>query len=212
MPSGIDFSTSDPKREFIETLVKKHIRPDIGIEFDKANYVAASEEYPQLPAQYQTNADYLQGFRAISKPGTAFFKAITDNQFNLAPVRIRLPDKEDFVFTIVVNRWHDSVAFPFSENKTFEHEKDQANFIKGFVGSYPNIFLDLQVDDVPDFFARIANFKGSEEDIAGMRKYVVNRANDDFWERYDWFQQRFKKDQPVQAGLFDLNRYYSRAH
>lgn len=211
MPSGIDFSTNEPKREFIETLVKKHIHPDTRIDFDKANYVGAGEEHPQLPQQYKTNADYLQGFRAISKQGTAFFRAITDNQFNLAPVRIRLANDKDFVFTIVVNRWHDNVAFPFAEDKAFEHEKDQANFIRGFVGSYPNIFLDLHVDDVPDFFELIANFNGSEEDIAHVRKYVVNRANDNFWERYDWFQQRFKEDQPVQAGLFDLNRYYYRA-
>ncbi len=211
MPSGIDFSSAEPKREFIEHLVKQHILSDTGIDFDKANYVGNGEEHPQLPAQYQTNADYLQGFRAISKPGTAFFKAITDNQFNLAYVRIRRPDDKDFVFTIVVNRWHDNVAFLFSENKTFEHEKDQANFIRGFVGSYPNIFLDLKVEEVPEFFKLIASFSGSKEEITRMRKYIVNRANEDFWERYDWFQQRFKEDQPVQSGLFDLNRYYYRA-
>jgi hypothetical protein len=211
MPSGIKFTTEDPKREFIETLVKQHIRPEVGIEFDKANYLAAGEEYPQLPESYKTDDDYLQGFRAISKPGTAFFKAITDNQFNLAYVRIRSPKGKDFVFTIVVNRWHDSVAFPFSEDKTFEHEKDQANFIKGFVGSYPNIFMDLSVEEVPEFFALIDGYTGSEAEIAQMRTYLVNRANDDFWERYDWLQQRFKEDQPVQSGLFDLNRYYYRA-
>jgi len=211
MPSGIDFKTSEPKREFIETLVDKYVRPDIGTEFDNANYVGVGEDYPQLPEQYLTKADYLQGFRAISKPGTAFFKAITDNHFNLAYVRIRVPEDKDFVFTIVVNRWHDSVVFPFSEDKTFEHEKDQANFIRGFVGSYPNSFVDLHVDDIPDFFEGIATFTGSEVDIKQMRKYVINRANDDFWEKYDWFQQRFKEDQPVHSGLFDLNRYYYRA-
>ena len=211
MPSGIEFTTTEPKREFVETLVKQHILSDIETEFDQANYVGAGEGHPPLPEHYQTNADYLQGFRAISKPGTAFFKVLTDNQFNLGYVRIRLPDDKDFVFTVVVNRWHDSVAFPFSEDKTFEHDKDQANFIRGFVGSYPNIFLDLSVDDVPDFFELIANFSGSEEDILRIGNYVVNRANDDFWEKYDWFQQRFKEDQPVHSGLFDLNRYYSQA-
>ena len=136
---------------------------------------------------------------------------ITDNNLNLGYVRVRLPDNKDFVFTIVVNRWHDSVAFPFSEDKTFEHIKDQANFIRGFVGSYPNSFLDMNVEDLPAFFKLISNYSGSETDISQLRKYVVNRADDDFWERYDWFQQRFTDDQPVHAGLFDLNRYYYRA-
>ena len=212
MPSGIEFSTAEPKREFIETLVKQYIQPETKIAFDRANYIAAGEGHPQLPEQYETKADYLQGFRAISKPGTAFFKVITDNHLNLGYVRVRLPNDKDFVFTIVVNRWHDNVVFLFSEDKNFEHDKDQANFIEGFVGSYPNSFIDLHVDDLPDFFELLSNFSDSETDLSRIRKYVINRADDDFWERYDWFQQRFKEDQPVQAGLFDLNRYYYRAH
>jgi len=211
MPAGIEFKTDEPMREFIEHLVGQHFLPELGIAFDKANYIAAGKEHPSLPEKYVTPADYLQGFRAISKPGTAFFKAITDNNLNLGYVRVRLPAKDDFVFTIVINRWHDNVVFLFSEDKYFAHEKDQANFIRGFVGSYPNSFLDLSVEDLPDFFELIANYKGSKEDVAQIRRYVVNRADDDFWEKYDWFQQRFKEDQPVQSGLFDLNRYYYRA-
>jgi hypothetical protein len=32
--------------------------------------------------------------------------------------------------------------------------------------------------------------------------------DDRFWEVYDRFQERFIQDDPLQAGLFDLNRYY----
>ncbi len=212
MPNGIDFTTTEPKREFIEYLVTQHFLQETGIEFDRANYVAAGKTHPQLPQQYQTTEDYLQGFRAVSEPGTAFFKAITDHHLNLAHVRIRLKDNKDFVFSIVINRWHDNVAFLFAEDKRLFHAKDQANFIKGFVGSYPNSFLDLHVDDLPNFFKLLATFSGSEEEVAQMRKYVVNRADEDFWEKYDWFQQRFKEEQPVYSGLFDLNRYYYRAN
>ena len=74
MPAGIDYQTNDPKREFIERLVKEHIRKDTGITFDPYNYLAADEAYPSLPEHYQTPKDYLQGFRAVSAPGTAFFE------------------------------------------------------------------------------------------------------------------------------------------
>ena len=33
----------------------------------------------------------------------------------------------------------------------------------------------------------------------------------DQWESFDEFQEVFNKSDPVQAGLFDLNRYYYRA-
>jgi len=39
----------------------------------------------------------------------------------------------------------------------------------------------------------------------------VNRADDRFWELYDWFQAEAFKADPIQAGLFDLNRYYPAA-
>jgi hypothetical protein len=32
-----------------------------------------------------------------------------------------------------------------------------------------------------------------------------------FWETYDWFQQQLNENDPVHAGLYDLNRYYSEA-
>jgi len=38
-----------------------------------------------------------------------------------------------------------------------------------------------------------------------LAKYGVNRADDRLWDAYDWFQQRFYEDEPVQGGLFDLN-------
>jgi len=39
----------------------------------------------------------------------------------------------------------------------------------------------------------------------------INRADERFWEAYDWFQKRSQEDEPVHSGLFDLNRYYHTA-
>jgi hypothetical protein len=39
----------------------------------------------------------------------------------------------------------------------------------------------------------------------------VNRAEDRFWELYDWFQAKADETDPVNAGLYDLNRYASKA-
>ena len=39
----------------------------------------------------------------------------------------------------------------------------------------------------------------------------MNRSDFDFWETYDWFQAKAFEVDPIQAGLFDLNRYYPRA-
>ena len=46
---------------------------------------------------------------------------------------------------------------------------------------------------------------------AKLDKYGVNRSEERFWDIYDWFQQQLNETDPLHAGLYDLNRYYSRA-
>ncbi|HUL00838.1 MAG TPA: fatty acid cis/trans isomerase, partial [Nitrospirota bacterium] len=70
MPAGLAFVTADPKREFVEYIVNKHILPETGIHFDTVNYLKAGADYPGLPETYAARRDYMQAFRAITRPGT----------------------------------------------------------------------------------------------------------------------------------------------
>jgi len=70
------------------------------------------------------------------------------------------------------------------------------------------MFGIIHYKDLPDFFDLIANFDGSEKDIERFKKYLVSRADSRFWTTFDWFQNHFNKADPLQAGLYDLNRYY----
>jgi hypothetical protein len=99
----------------------------------------------------------------------------------------------------------------FGEASRLDSSKDTIDFLRGSIGSYPNYFLDLEGHEVPDLFDMLANFDGSEEYVAKIQKYGVNRADPRFWEVYDWFQARLDAADPLTAGLYDLNRYYSTA-
>jgi hypothetical protein len=212
LPAKIPFATAEPKREFMEYLVHKHLLPATEIMFDPINYLPAGAAYPRLPEKYETKADYLRAFTSLSQPDTPFFVLMNESNANLAYVRIRLKNGEDITVSIVVNRWHDNVAFLFGENDRFNPANDSADFIPGLIGSYPNYFVDVREEDLPDFFDLLANFKKSPKDMERLAKYGVNRAEDRFWDVYDWFQQRSYEDEPVRGGLFDLNRYYYYAH
>ncbi len=213
IPTKIDFKTDNPKREFVEEIVNNRILPETGITFDKVNYLPSGTEFPPLPDKYETLADYLQAFQSVSKPGTKFFSLVNDFNANVVYIRIRKNDGEDVVISMIINRWHDNVQFMFDEKSALDPSRDNADYIKGFLGSYPNYFIDIQQDDLPEFFNLLANLDEINMDEAKKRfnKYGVNRANKNFWEEYDWFQARFNTDQPVQSGLFDLNRYYYEA-
>lgn len=210
LPAKITFITDEPKREFVEHVVTRHILPATNITLDRVNYLPAGAPHPTLPEKYETNADYLQAFRAVSRPGTPFFAMVNDSNANLAYVRVRRVKERDIAFSMVINRWHDNVAFLIKEDARLDPAKDSADFIPGLIGSYPNYFFDVQEKDLPDFIDLLAHFDKSPKDMERLAKYGVNRADDRLWETYDWFQQRFNEDEPVLGGLFDLNRYFHR--
>lgn len=211
MPAGVAFHQQDHKREFIENLVGHYFKTACGISFDKDNYLAAGQSYPPFPSIFKTKQDYIQGFQNAARPGSALVRFFTDHNANLAYVRIRVrpeDDRDDVVVSIVINRWHDNVAVLFSEDKNLDAAKDRADFVEGFVGSYPNYFFDVSLADLPEFLRMLARFDAENGDIALLSKFGVNRADADFWQEYDWFQQRFLVEHPIKGGLFDLNRYY----
>lgn len=212
LPSGIRFTTPDPKREFVEHLITSEMNKETAITLDKINYIKSGEEYPAIPLKHETPEDYLQGFRAVSRPGTPFVALVNDHNANLAYMRIRRKNGKDLVATLVINRWHNNVAFLLGEDKRLNPLKDNIEFLPGMIGSYPNLFFDIHQDDIPDFINLIEFFDRSQNSMARLIKYGINRSDDRFWETYDWFQKRFDEDEPVRGGLLDLNRYFHKAN
>ena len=207
IPSGTVFFTGDPKREFIEQVVKNHVKAK-GIDFDQ-NYLPLGQPYPSMPEQFETMDDYVNGFIAASAPGVSFFSYVANYNANVAWIRVKnIPGRDDVVISSVVDRWHDNVKFLAWEDARLNPQKDRADFIKGFIGSYPNYFFVVDAADLPDFFEILMHYDGSEEYIQRLDKYGVNRADDQFWDVYDWFQQKFYQEKRLQPGLIDLNRYY----
>ena len=138
-----------------------------------------------------------------------FFKEIDEEQANIAYVRIKRENAEDKVITMIANRWHDSVRTLFFENKRLNRENDSADFIKDYVGSYPNFLFVVDENDLGDFYDLMKNFdKDNTCDIARILRYGINRNNQRFWCHFDWFQKDFVKKNLHAGGLWDLNRYY----
>ncbi len=205
------YTTSHPKDEFIEQVVKHHILKSTGIGFDNINYFSAGELPPKMPIEFKTVEDIRNGARSLTAPGTAFIRQIVDYEANLILVWVILPDGEDRVFSFVINRWHDNVNSLFSEQKRLDSAKDTLDIVPGSIGSYPNAFAVVHYRDLPDFFDMIANFQYDERYKEKFRKYFVSRSAANFWETYDWFQTNYNTAEPLQSGLYDLNRYYRKA-
>jgi hypothetical protein len=205
------YKTAYPKSEFIEQVVNGHILKSTGIGFDPINYFSEGEVPPKMPTVFNTIEDIRNGARSLTAPGSGFIRQIVDHGANLIHMRLILPDEKDRVYTLVINRWHDNVNSLFDEGDRLDSSKDTLDIIPGSVGSYPNAFAVVHYRDLPDFFDMIANLEKNEHYREKFRKYFISRADERFWETYDWFQNSLNSADPLQAGLYDLNRYYRKA-
>ena len=209
--SNVRYGGTHYKQEFIEQVVEKHLRKASEIAFD-SNYLHLGETAPDaLPEHYTRDADYLRALRVVSRPGTAFMQLINSYNANVALIHVARKEKEDLVYSIVINRWHDNVNALFGEDDRLDPSKDTADFIKGSVGSYPNFFLVVKEEELPDFFDLLEHYEDTPAYRDRLLHYGVARNDLDFWKEYDWFQAYFDAKEPLQSGMYDLNRYYYKA-
>lgn len=204
----LTYTTSDPKRELIENVVYNRIPSENNISFDSINYFKADEAYPEMPKVFKTKADYIKGFRALTAPGTGFIRKFNEFGVDVGYIRIRNTPQGDRFVSVVINRWHNSVNTLFKESSQLDPSKDTIDIFETSMASYPNYFFDVDFKDLPDFFDMVQNYDGSDIYVKKIMKYGINRANSNFWEEYDWFQSNFNKQEPIESGLYDLNRYY----
>jgi len=205
--SKVKYKTKNYKDEFIEQIVDNHILKSTNINFDAINYYKEGHKPVKMPKVFKEHKDIQNAARSLTEPGTGFIKHVTDNGVNTLLTRVIKDDGSSRVFTLVVNRWHDNVNSLFN-GEQIDPSKDTLDFIDGSAGSYPNMFANVHYKDLPDFFDLLKNFDGSDVYMSKMTKYFVGRDDEKFWESFDWFQNNFNASDPLNAGLYDLNRYY----
>ena len=203
----LEYKTPYPKYLFIKTLLDKRILKTTEIYFDKLNFKNPMDPQPKMPKVYRSVEDYMQAARAISLPGSGFISYMTDRGANNIFLRIDMPDGTFITRNLVINRWHDNVNSLFDEEGRLNPKKDTMDILDQNIGSYPNVFVVVKFEDLADFLDLMKYTSGSSSDIKRMKKYFISRSDKDFWNIYMWFQEHFYEKDPIQAGLYDLNRY-----
>ncbi|MDG2045923.1 MAG: fatty acid cis/trans isomerase [Halioglobus sp.] len=182
--TDIQYHTDDPKRELLSLLQQRQPGGEA------PQYQPADPRFAKL----QT----LQGKPFSLMPEVAF-------------VEVRGKDNKARVFTILHNDSYSNNAQIFKEKKRRIPEEDYLTVVKGFIGAYPNAFFQLSDQNLENFVAAIMSMR-SEADYANLvTDYGVRRTNVPlFWPLSDRLNAQYKESQPIEAGLFDLNRYENR--
>ncbi len=203
----ISYKTEDTKKEFFVN-VSKHLQL---VEFDQEDYLNRCIDFPvtckasgweeraSVEAKALVELSAIKGLRTNIFPNVTFMRIIVDGTV-----------ENDQVFTIVRNKAYLNVQSLTASESTRVREEDSIDIIPGFVGAYPNLFLEIHSNELTRFVDEYKKINTYKEYDALVERYGVRRTNPNFWKSSDWFYKKHLYENKVYAGLFDLNRYKNR--
>lgn len=198
----VPYSTSDPKTEFVDKILAK-LTPPVRGEPDTINRCVAEPCTREDASPDQRRAEAQ--LRKVASVKGPFVRYTPD--LSLLRVRVDKSGKHDLAYTLVHNKAHFNVAFMFFEKDRRDHASDTMTIVPGHLGSYPNFFFDVKLADIDDFVTALAAVAGEDDFTKLVEQYGVRRSSPRFWETADWHNAKVARSEPVNAGLFDLNRY-----
>jgi hypothetical protein len=192
--SGIQFSSSNPKREFF-SLVKETFGQRV-VPLDMIN----SQPALATTASYQSQLQQLS--QLVGWP----IEYLAEQSL----LRLRLSSGETKLVSLIRNRAHSNVSHLFGEAQRFIPEEQTLSVVEGVVGSYPNTFYDLQEKELADFVQAVTNLKSNSDYQRLLDRYGVRRTDKRFWPFSDAIHAEYIHNSPVEAGLLDFNRLENR--
>jgi len=203
----IEYKTQDVKKELF-VKISEHLKNAQAV---KGDYLNRCTDFPDICKKSQWAKEITPAARSLVELSS--IKGVRTNVFpNVSFMRIKVDGsvENDLVFTIIRNKSYLNVtSLIVSEDSRVESE-DTIDIVPGFVGAYPNLFLEVGMADVPAFVEQYKTIDSFEKYDALIDMYGVRRTSERFWLMSDWFYKKHKYENKVYAGLFDLNRYKNR--
>lgn len=194
----IAFVSADPKAELLELLVARN--PKLAGGPDRLNRCGAPPcDRPDATALERRAERALQPLAGVRGPWVAQLPSVS---------LLRVGSGSDHaVYTLVHDESHTNVAFMFDGEKRREPADDTLTIAPGYFGSYPNFLFDVEAEQIEAFAEALAAVRSAADFEAFVDRFGVRRTSPRLWTTFDWIHDDFRRRQPTQAGLFDLNRY-----
>ena len=187
--SAIRYRTNDPKRELFD-LLKARLAPVLPARFDLDRQVPASLRAPlrELAAVRGASLQWL--------PESALLVVQTP--------------AGDVTLSLLRNTGHASVSELLDEQGQLRPDEDTLTVVPGVIGSYPNAFYRVPAAELPVLTAAVRQLRSQADYAAFAKRWAVRRTSPDFWAFSDALAARYRKDQPLEAGVLDYNRFENR--
>jgi hypothetical protein len=196
--------------------VKQYVLSDsVALDRDSDIHYATDDPKRELLLQLKQQLHGAGAARyAVDEPAFAELAKLSGKPFSLMPqvafVEVFGARGEERVYTLISNSAYSNNAQIFLEAQRRIPQEDYLTVAKGFVGSYPNVFFQVPEQNLEDFVASIIALENESDYSALVDRYGTRRNATWFWRLSDKFHTHYKKHYPIEAGLFDLNRYENR--
>ncbi|MEM9108225.1 MAG: fatty acid cis/trans isomerase, partial [Pseudomonadota bacterium] len=191
-PTGIPYDSGNPKSEFLTEVLRRG--PALWPLTDPINRCTGDECAPTDSAAGQ--------LRDLSDQTGAWVKFLPD----LAVLLVRDGPAVE-IFSLVHDKAHSNVAFLFREAARREPDEDRLTIIEGQFGSYPNFYFSVDRSELSAFVADLKQVHDQAGYMDFVRRYGVRRSSPLFWQTIDQVQAAMDRQDAIQTGLLDINRY-----
>lgn len=131
---------------------------------------------------------------------------------NVTYLRVEAPDKKYWIYSLVADREYLSHNLVLLEKPNRDPQFDTVAVYRGFVGAYPEVFLDIPEAKRNGLAKEIEGLRSAEDWSALVNRYAVKRNLDRFWSFFDWVHEvkgvNWAGNDPVEQGVVDLTLHH----
>ncbi|MDX2423022.1 MAG: fatty acid cis/trans isomerase [Amphritea sp.] len=205
-PSNIVYHSDDPKQEFLQTLLDNY--PALTGKGDPINRCDHCKLIHTEPsAQISHRLSQLAAKPASQLAGIKWLPEVSFVRINLDGESGDKTDDHFLAYTILRNRRHSSVAYLLGESLRYQENLDSLSILPTPVGSYPNLILQMNLSEVDEFVTQFRHINSDHKFEQFIQRWAVGRMSPHFWEVFHSFKTYMQDTHPLEAGVYDMNRY-----
>jgi hypothetical protein len=200
--TGVSFETKHYKQELTEKLLTQFsdVNAMANDPINRCNSLCMRQNQPEWIQQVDSALSALTRHSFADDSGLMKLPEVTY-------VYVKNNEDERAVYTLIRNRYHDNVAFLLGESLRYQPEKDTLTVYPGIIGSYPNFMFSVDNVDIDRFTTALLEASEEEQFDAMVQRWGIRRTHPMFWDVLHDITAWQADKAPLEAGIFDINRY-----
>jgi len=201
-----EVSKEHPIQDFVK-LIYDHLGPEIMGPFDQMNSLVNAPDAD--PSEWGRVEEKFAKLVNASVPGRegSFTTFFPDSTY----IRV-VGSTSSQVYSLLAYKGYAANNYIAGQGPNRMPSEDHFAVLRGVVGDFPNLILEMRAEEVPSVVDAITQIKSQQGYEGFVRRFGLLRKNPKFWEHFHELERLNFREQGVEAGHLDLNYYMGITH